>query len=293
MDPEALETMAMRAVELRLQGRTDPRLLLATKQRMQGPRKTARLLAGLANAADGRTPLLLMGITRNSVIGVDQMPGESFWRRVADAFTGLRPSLTTTSLKIGTALVIAVHIEGPDGYVAAARGDRTEVPFFHNGALQLAPPQQTRAPHTSVEHLPSIEILGGWIERSVMDDGDPITAYRGWLDVELGASSGFLADKDCSATLLVSDEAAPIALDVQVHAISEFVGVRRRDAGIEVEASFRARMFLAAALTDGEDVSTGRGAQLVASLILPGRSVPEIRSLLLSPDPQSPDRWIV
>ena len=291
MPPRDLETLAMRAVEMTILGREDPRLLVANKRKIGGPRKVARLLAGLANAADGRQTLLLIGVRGDEVTGVDAPPDADWWDDLDKAFPGAVPRLDWMSVEIDGATVLAIAPRPTDELVPAkVRGEIT-VPFFDRGGLhRTRPSRHERGART--EALPTASILGGWVERSVIEEDD-IVAYQGQLELELDAVTGLMPDKNCSATLLVASRERPIELDVQVHPSVDDVGVFRLDDGIQVLSTFRVRLFLAAAVRAGAERSEPASVQLVVSLLLPGRAVPELRSLLLSPDPQRRARWLL
>lgn len=279
----------MRAVEMTILGREDPRLLVANKRRLSGPKKIARLLAGLANAADGRQTLLLIGISGDEVTGIDSLPDVDWWDALDSAFPGAAPRLDWMVVDIDGAQVLAIAPRHSDELIPAKFRGEITVPFFDGGGLhRTRPVRGDRAVRT--ETLPTASILGGWIERSVIDEDD-VTAFHGQLELQLDAVTGVMPDKNCSATLLVASRERPIELDVQVHPSVDDVGVFRLDDGIQVLSTFRVRLFLAAAVRGGLDRAEPASVQLVVSLLLPGRAVPELRSLLLSPDAERRGRW--
>ena len=279
----------MRAVEMTILGREDPRLLVANKRKLSGPKKIARLLAGLANAADGRQTLLLVGISGDEVTGIDALPDVDWWDDLDSAFPGAVPRLDWMAVDIDGATVLAIAPRPSDELIPAKFRGEISVPFFDGGGLHRTRPSRgDRSVRT--ETLPTASILGGWIERSVIEEDD-VTAFHGQLELQLDAVTGVMPDKNCSATLLVASRERPIELDVQVHPSVDDVGVFRLDGGIQVLSTFRVRLFLAAAVRGGLDRSEPASVQLVVSLLLPGRAVPELRSLLLSPDPERRGRW--
>lgn len=120
-----------------------------------------------------------------------------------------------------------------------------------------------------------------------------LDVYRGRVEVELEVAPGTMADSDCSATLLLPDHRPPIEFQVEVHPASGGAGVVRHDGGITVRATMKAVLYMAAAVRfDGSADQIG-SARLVVALLLPGRATAELRSLLLSPDPDSEtQRWV-
>lgn len=294
MHVASLETTALRAVELGVQGRVDPRLLVATKRRLPGPKKAARLLAGLANAADDRQHILLVGMRKNEISGIEGPPPERWWRRLDDAFPGVAPDYSWTMVDVGGTALLAIATSPTDRLIAAYKGDDVIVPFFDGRRVVPAQLSAGADKDRGVDALPPARIDRGWVEHVIVRDRPRIEAFRGVLDVELQPTPGVMADKSCSATLLMPDRDAPVALDVQVHPAGDQAGVFRRDHGVEVITDFGVRVYLAAARTTTEPTPTAAAAQLVVSLLLPGRAVPELRSLFLSPDPSSEGvRWIV
>lgn len=284
-----LETLAMRAVEMTILGREDPRLLVANKRRPGRPGKVARLLAGLANAGDGRQTLLLIGIRGDEVTGVDALPDADWWDDLDDAFPGTVPRLDWMPIDIDGATVLAIAPRPSDELIPARIRGELIVPFFDRGGLHRTRPlRQGRGLRS--DSLPTASILGGWVERSQIGAGH-VTAYHGQLEVELDDVTGLLPDENCSATLLVASRERPIDLDVQLHPPADDMGVFRIEHGIHVLSTFRVKMFVAAAVRDGADDSDSASMQLVVSILLPGRAVPELRSLLLSPDPGRGGRW--
>ncbi|MEM7286787.1 MAG: hypothetical protein AAF480_10590 [Actinomycetota bacterium] len=289
MPARDLETLVMRAVEMTILGREDPRLLVANKRKPGGPRKVARLLAGLANAADGRQTLLLIGVRGTEVTGIEALPDADWWDDLEGAFPGAVPRFDWMAVDIDGARVLAIATRSTDELIPAKMHGEIVVPFFDRGGLHRTRP--ARLERTSPRDvLPTASILGGWIERSVIAESD-VTAYQGQLELQLDAVTGVMPDKNCSATLLVASREGPIELDVQVHPSVDDVGVFRVDDGIHVLSTFRVRLFLAAAVRGGTDRSEPASVQLVVSLLLPGRAVPELRSLLLSPDPDHRGSW--
>lgn len=294
METADIETAALRAVELGVQGRVDPRLIVATRHRLPGPRKTARLLAGLANAADGRKPLLLVGLHGAEIHGVDEPPSARWWQRVADGFAGPAPDIRWTMVDLDGPQLLAISSDPVDELVTAWRKDRVFVPWFDGRRVVPAPSPTRPEKRGATDALPTVRVVTGWMERTPISGAPQVHAYRGALDIELQPTPGVMADKSCSATLLVPDRSAPISLSAQAHPMTNDVGVVRREHGIEVRTSFTARLYLAAAVADDATPVTPGTAQLVVSLLLPGRSVPELRSLLFSPDPTvDAGRWIL
>lgn len=296
MDRETLHTLTLRAVELAVQDRHDPRLLLCTRLELPGPRKTAALLAGMANAAAGRQTLLLVGLDTGSVLGMLDEPSLRWWDRFDRAFVGARPDIHHERLDVSGAVLWAFTTDPVDEMVPVRRGGRVRVPWIDaDGQLVDAPVARRQPSRSSGDGIPTARVLDGWIERTVLDarDGDDrrIAAFQGRVDVELVASPGVLADQDCSATLLFPGATA-VQLDTQIHPVSDDVGVLRHEDGIEVRTDYRARLFMAAAVRDDATSATPSTAQLVVSFRLPGRAVPELQSLLLTIDPKDDgQRW--
>lgn len=281
----------MRAVEITVLGREDPRLLVAAKRTRAKPHRIARLLAGLVNSAGDRRPLLLLGVDGRSVAGLNGLPDNDWWDEVEDSFPGTVPRLEWTLVDIEGAAVLAIAPESGGELIAALdRHDEVMVPFYDAGGIRRTrPPRADRAGPT--EALPTATVLGGWIQRELIDQEGPIDTFSGVLDIELGTVTGMMPDKTCSATLLLPNLHGPVELDVQLHPSGDDVGVFRHEDGIEVRSSFRVRLYVAGASRSPDRRPDPASVQLVVSLVLPGRAVPELRSLLLSPDPDQPGRW--
>lgn len=283
----------MRAVEITVLGREDPRLLVAAKRRLTKPHKIARLLAGLVNSAGDRRALLLLGVSGRSVRGLTALPDDDWWDDVEASFPGETPQIHWTVIDIDGAAVLALEPEAGSELVAAYDRDNVViVPFYDRGGIRRTrPPRADRGSPT--ETLPTATILGGWVRREVIDQEGAIDAFSGQIDIELGAVTGSMPDKTCSATLLMPNHQGAIELDVQIHPSSDDVGVFRHDSGIEVRSTFRVRLYVAAATQQDRERRDPASVQLVISLLLPGRAVPELRSLLLSPDPDNRGQWLV
>ncbi len=139
---------------------------------------------------------------------------------------------------------------------------------------------------------PSLRIDRAWIERSEDDAAPGVTVYRGAVDMTLDAAPGRLLDRDVSATLMIPGPTEPVALSARLQPITMGTGVVRTADGVEVVTDFGLRLYLAAARR--EDASPDAApvpAQLVMALVLPGRSVAELRSLVLHPDASSANSW--
>jgi hypothetical protein len=285
-----LETLALRAVEVTVLGREDPRLLVATKRKLTKPHKVARLIAGLANSAYGRRSILLIGLRSDKVHGLDAIPDADWWDELDDSFPGRVPRLDWMIIDIDGAQVLAIAPEQLDELLVAHDGDDIIVPWFDRGGIRTSRPRRAER---SSESLPTATIRGGWVAKSTLDLDGPIDSFCGQIDVELDAVTGMVADSSCSATLLMPTRDRSIELDVQVHPSSDDVGLFRHDAGIEVRSTFTVRLYLAAAVRGKVSDKDPASIQLVISLLLPGRTVPELRSLLLSPDPSRRSRWLV
>ena len=290
-----LEAFALRAVELAVQGRADPRLLVATRRHLPKPKTAARLIAGLANAAAGRQALLLVGLRGFELLGVSEAPNDDWWNDTVDALPGAVPDLAWTLLDTGDVDVLVVGVGHPDELIVATRKGSSYVPWFDGRRLSTAPPTPRPESSRPTETVPAATITSVWVERAtIAGAADHIHVYQGVIDMELDAISGRMDDASCSATLLMTQHEGPIALEIQVHPAVTDVGVIRNDHGIEVRSTFRANVFVAAAVPAPTHQLASETAQLVVSLPLPGRSVPELRSLLLSADPEAAagTRWV-
>lgn len=289
-----LERQAMRAVELVVLGRDNPRLLIAAKRRLTRPRRVARLLAGLANSADGRQPLLLLGVGKRHVVGVERTPDEDWWDRVRSALPGRRPELRWDAVSIDGAMVVVVAPDSSDELIPACKRDRVVVPFFDGDRLVYGKPTRPE-PVGQRQSIPTASVVGGWVERRLLGSGSGagVDTYRGVLELEVGAVTGVMRDIDCSATLMSPDQTRSMELDVQVHPAPDAVGVFRTASGIEVRGTFRVRLLIAGAVRSASDRGDPPSLHLVVSLLLPGRAVPELRSLLLRPDPSGRRRWVI
>ena len=286
MNEQRLETIALRALELATQSRADPRLLVATKRHLPKPKRAAKLIAALANAAAGRQALMLIGVRGMQITGLASPPSDQWWTAVTDALPGAVPDLDWAMIDVGDIDILAIAIGQPDELVVATRRGGAFVPWFDGTKLADAPLPQRREAHSRAERVPEVRVLGGWVERSCLSGlASPVSIYRGIIDMELEATAGAMDDAACSATLLLDDLDGPVTLEVQVHPLGNDAGVTRNERGITVRSTFGIRVYVAAATPPPAGAATADigAAQLVVSLPLPGRSVPELRSLLLSP----------
>lgn len=285
-----LELLALRAVEMTVLGRDDARLLIATKRKMSGQRKIARLLAGLANAAGSRRGVLLIGVGGDEVVGLDRRLDQDWWDRLEATFPGRCPGWDWTIVDIDGAEILAIALKPIDELVPARRANRVEVPWFDRGGLRLTPPPRLR-PGVDEGPLPTARVLRGWIDRGFAPNDARVETYAGALELELSAVAGLLTDDMCSVTLLAPGRDGPEAMTAAIHPSDDGVGVARRTNGIEVRSTFRCTLLVAAA-TRTAPASPPASLQLVISLMLPGRGVPELRSLLLSPQ-GNPERFVL
>ncbi len=258
-----MRIIAMRAVELSVQGRDDPRLLVATKRRATDPGRIAGLLAGLANAAAGRPAVLLLGVRGRQVVGLDEVPDAEWWESLRDHFTGPVLELTSTTLDFDGTRVLAI---APERVAASDAG-------------------------------PGVRVLAGWVQRFTLRDSR-IVVWRGLIDLEVDAIAGRIDDAACSASLVVPGRPRPVELDTQLHPVDHHVGVVRHDDGIEVRPAFGARLYLAAAsrVDDGDGEAESGALQLVLAVPAPGSDQVQVWSRFVQPDPGSGDpgdRWLV
>lgn len=291
MEPATVQTVAMRAVELLVQGRSDPRLLVASCPELRGPKKTARLLAGLTNAAGGRTPLLLAGVDGTHVVGVSDVPDEGYWARVRRGFAGHVPSFEVAAVAVDDATVVAVRVEPGDVLVPARRGDGVEVPFYRDGELHQTPGRLERVPEPPPLAV-RLRVGPCWMERIPVATSPGVVAYRGQIDVALPPRSGIVADGDCAAAFVEPDSWTPVTLSAQIHPLQPRTAVRRLDGGVSVDATLAARIHLATAVRVGPVRPASGVAQLVLEVRVPGLTEPELRTVMMLPDPTISDRWV-
>jgi hypothetical protein len=176
VDSVDLDSLAWRAVELAVQRRHDPRLIVATRPTIVGPTSTARLVAGLCNAAAGRRAIALFGVDGTDVVGVDVLPDHAWLATVAARFPGVVPTMSTATIDADGARIVAVTADDPGTLVAAMRSGRVVIPWF-DGTLTDRPPMagDDRAPARPAGR---IEVRSGWLERTgpcTMDPAVPTT----------------------------------------------------------------------------------------------------------------------
>ena len=292
--PLDLESIALRAVELIVQGRTDDRLLVVSRATLRGPRKTARLLAGLANSSGRRQPLLLCGVDRQAVVGLEEAPSQRWLGRLAEGFAGGAPAVTWAMISVDPDTTIAAFsLDVPSSLLAAWRRDKAVVPFVDTDGKLTEAFTHTAPTRTGPATIPPLAILGGWIERRVEPSDPSVAVYRGRIDVELPAESGYIADAACSATMVTRRHPSPVALRAQVHPDSPGGGLARDGAGLTVQASFRAQILVATAHTEAPTAMSSGPGQLVVSMMLPGRAAAELQTLAVHPADDTPGRWLV
>jgi hypothetical protein len=291
VDAAAQEALTLRAVELAVQGRSDRRLLVASTPGLPGPKKTARFIAGLANAAFDRSSVLLLGVAGRQVHGLGEEPDSEYWDRVLSAFPAEVPAYEPTLVEIGTATIAAVHVTATNDLIIATRRGTPIVPWFDNGRLGQAYAERFRPLHRAANQLPSIRVDGVWIERSAAASESGVIVYRGAIDVTLAATPGTLADDAASVTLLIPGLPSPVTMDAQIHPLSSGTGVVRGQRGIEVFTDFAARVYVAAAQREAPGDPSPTPVQLALTALLPGRVVSELRSVVLSPD--GSNRWVL
>jgi hypothetical protein len=177
VDSVDLDSLAWRAVELAVQRRHDPRLIIATRPTIGGPASTARLLAGLCNAAAGRRVVALFGVDGTDVIGVDEPPEEHWLDAIAARFPGVVPTLATATIDADGAHIVALTADDAGTLIVATQSGRVVIPWF-DGTLADRPPAvgPDRGPLRPVGRL---EIRSGWLERTgtcVLGPTEPATA---------------------------------------------------------------------------------------------------------------------
>lgn len=192
VDAAELDSLAWRAVELAVQRRHDPRLIVATRPTVIGPTSTARLIAGLCNAAAGRRVVALFGIDGTDVLGVDDPPDGSWLDTVIARFPGVVPTLTIATIDADGAHIVAITAEDPGTPVVATRAGQVVIPWF-DGTLADRPPSSPveRGP---VRPAGRLEIRSGWLERTGACVVDPARA-----GTEAGTETAASADRPSDA----------------------------------------------------------------------------------------------
>ena len=274
-----------------MQGRSDRRLLVASTPGLPGPKKTARFIAGLANAAFDRSSVLLLGVADGRVHGLGEEPDSEYWDRVRSAFPGEVPQYEPTLIEIGAATIAVVHVTATNDLIVATRRGTPIVPWFDSGRLGQAYVARLRPLPRAADQLPSIRVDGVWIERSKAPGESGVIVYQGAIDITLEATPGTLADDAASVTLLIPGLPSPVTMDAQIHPLSSGTGVVRSERGIEVVTDFAARVYMVAAQLEAPGDPSQTPVQLALTALLPGRIVSESRSVVLSPD--GPNRWVL
>lgn len=313
VDAVDLESLAWRAVELSVQRRHDPRLVVATRRSLTGPAATARLIAGLCNASAGRLAIALFGVDGADVVGVAERPDPAWLDTVAARFPGVVPTMATATIDADGAHVVAITAEDPGTPVIATRGGRAIVPWF-DGTLADAPPPVDPGdrPRRATGRL---EVRSGWIQRSrpfapphptagvdptmaTARRGRDVTVWRGVLDIACalatstepggttaagGAAAGrsggtTIDDRDVSVTLLADGATPARSLDVQIHPAPPTGPAIRGDCGVVVDPLVPLRLYLAAATgVDTAEVDPDAVAngsvRLLVSVRLPGDEI--------------------
>ncbi len=295
MDPVAFEALTLRVVELAVQGRSDPRLLVATASEPPRPKRTTRTLAGLANSAGDRTALLLIGVEHRAVVGVATPPPQEYWDEVRSRFPGFPADFDVVVVDVGERYVVAAFVHHAAELITATHHGRAVVPWYENGALGRArvPPAHRGEP---AEGLPSSPIAGAWLERSATSEGSDLFVYRGVIELTLGARVETIADRDFAATVsFPGSSAGAVTLETQIHpSAGSSAAVVRRAGGIDIAASFRARLLLAAARREpGVDQSPETEARLVVEFTLPGQPGSPVGDVVLRVDETRPGRWLL
>lgn len=295
VDPAELQALAHRAVGVVVDKHVDPDLLVVTRRRLPKPPRAARILTDLENAADGRTTLLMVGLRDQDLPGLTTAPSASWFDEVREEFPDLAPKISWAMIDYEGVQLLAVTTDRVDQAIGTYDRGQVAIPRVDEGHIVTTSEGAQPQTRTSWKGVPTGRVLGGWIERNQAERGDvSLDVYRGRVEIELEAAPGTMADSDCSATLLLPDHRPPIEFDVEVHPANDDAGVTRHDGGITVRATLRAELYMAAAVrSDGSPDQIG-SARLVVSLLLPGRATAELRSLLLSPDPDSEtQRWVI
>jgi hypothetical protein len=197
-----VDSLAWRAVELAVQRRHDPRLIVASRPAIVGPAATARLIAGLCNAAAGRRVVALFGVDDTDVVGVDEPPDETWLDTITARFPGVVPTLTTATIDADGARIVALTADDPGTVVAATRSGRVVIPWF-DGILADRPPT------VGVDPAPTrpagrLEVRSGWLERTGRCVKDPHEPAIG-TDASSGSTDG--ADRAAGANETGSDDA--------------------------------------------------------------------------------------
>jgi len=130
------------------------------------PKKTARQIAGHANAARGEPILWLIGVDENAgqVPGADFVEFSSWYARVRASFDELTPEPVSLNVPVGSATVVALYFEtdrapyvvkNPQGGMV-----QREVPWRVATGVTSATRSQLLRLLSPLQKLPQVEIVG-------------------------------------------------------------------------------------------------------------------------------------
>ena len=193
MKAHEIESWALNVIDRVRAGQPNEDSRVELKADWPEPQKTARLIAGHANAARGEPTLWLVGVDQKSgVKGASYMELANWFEQVKAQFDGLAPLLTDLNIPVDGNTVVALLFETdrapfvvrnpafgkPEGGPVAL-----EVPWRENTSTKSATRAQLIQLLSPLQKLPDFEVLRGdfWC--------DPIDATRRspaeWLDWQL------------------------------------------------------------------------------------------------------------
>ncbi|MGI9625145.1 MAG: hypothetical protein ACR2PK_20130 [Acidimicrobiales bacterium] len=284
----------MSAVEMTILGRTDPRLLVATRTGLDKPKKAARLLAALSNSARTGTAVLLLGVDGRDVTGLDRQPDAKWWAKVERSFPGRAPILAWTELDIGGARIVAVFPNSPAGEpIIAHHGGRVSVPWIDESGVRSARTGDFLAVEATATR-PAGRIQGGWIEHArVGREEGGVDAFGGYVDVALHAAPGRIDDSHCVGALLFGTGSTPVEMTIQIHPEEPGSCVRRVGGGVEISDGVAVRLYVAGAQLCEPTTARADSGQLLMTIRTPGQTGPLVIDALLRRDNEPAWRWVV
>ena len=182
MRPHQIEAWALAVIEQVGAGCRTEDSRVELKSEFPPPQRTARRLAGHANAARGAPILWLVGVDENhGVTGADQQDLASWWPSVKAEFDGLAPVLMDLVVPTDAGPIVALYFETDRApftvrnprYGAPEGGPvQREVPWREGTSVRSATRADLIGLLSPLQSIPSFEVLKCWLSIKETGSGD-------------------------------------------------------------------------------------------------------------------------
>jgi hypothetical protein len=169
-----IEAWALRVCDRLSQGQPFEDSRVELKSEWPVPEKTARQIAGHANAGRGETILWLIGLDeRRGVIGAANREVSDWWAKVISCFESKPPTLQNINVDWDKKAIVALCFGCSDfPYVVKNQAFggleggpvRAEVPWHEGNSTRTATRGDLVLMLSPLSRLPKVELLGGYVE---------------------------------------------------------------------------------------------------------------------------------